>query len=163
MSERRPYAKPAVVLTADLPGDASDLDARVDWRRISRKRLDARLASHREARLGDLLVRAVAVFVAHGELDLLEAVLEFVPRCSKGCCMTPATRVAGYGSSGLDGLLEQPSCDRHGIDDGARDYPYAEALRAAETALAAADCPPWWRDDGREDGGNRPPRKAGEP
>ena len=108
-------------------------------------------------RLGDVLLAAIE----RKDVRSIEQIMDAVPRCSKGCCLTPATRLARYRCSasaedGGDLYVEQPSCDNHGIDEGARDYSYAEALRAAETTLVAAGRSPWWiGEDGS--GGNRAP------
>jgi hypothetical protein len=175
---RKPYVPPAVVAEVEYPtGAPIDVDAGVAaWRawtpyvrpmtaaevselHAERRRLEEQAAPHREAHLGDLLALAVEALARHGELDLLERVLSVVPRCVKGCCLKPATRVADYGVASLDRLVQQDSCDGHGVDETARDRPYAEALRAAEAALVAAGRPPWWI----QDGGNRPPRRKWKP
>ncbi len=70
--------------------------------------------------------------------------LSAAPHCTKGMCMTPATRSASYTFEGrIAGV--GPSCDSHG-GEPVLEYPNAEELRRAAHALTAAGRTPWWVD-----------------
>ena len=77
-------------------------------------------------------------------LAILSTLVAALPRCNKGCCLAPATRIAPYVADGVV-VARWPSCD---CDGGAtiEEFEYAEPLRVAAKALQDAGMH-WW-DDG---------------
>jgi hypothetical protein len=75
-------------------------------------------------------------------LSVLATVLETLPRCQKGCCLAPATRIAPYKDGDGNVVVEMESCD---LDGGPtiREFDNAEAVRAAAQLLEGADLQ-WW-------------------
>ena len=89
-------------------------------------------------------------------VEVLAELVRALPRCNKGCCLAPATRVAPYHAEGRV-VAEWDSCDLHG-GPTIREFAYAEALRGAAQFLQANGAH-WW--DGDEL--NEPARKDIEP
>jgi hypothetical protein len=77
------------------------------------------------------------------KFEALSALVFALPRCDKGCCLAPATRIAPYVADQF--VVERPSCDRDG-GPTIQEYEYAEALRVAAKVLEDAG-EHWW-DDG---------------
>lgn len=86
----------------------------------------------------------------------LEAVLDGLPKCEKGLCRAPATRVAKYTWKGQPSDIKCPSCDEHG-GESETDFLYAEPLRQVIADMRAAGFTCWW-DEGDS---IRPPTPTG--
>jgi len=78
------------------------------------------------------------------EIKVLSDLIFALPRCKKGCCMAPATRIAPYVAEGKV-VAEWESCDEDG-GPTIREFEYAEPLRVAAKVLQDAKMH-WW-DDG---------------
>jgi hypothetical protein len=78
-------------------------------------------------------------------MDILSELVAALPRCNKGCCMAPATRIAPYENEDGKVVAQWDSCDKHG-GDTIQEFGYAEKLRAAAHALQA-NGRHWWDGD----------------
>lgn len=75
-------------------------------------------------------------------LEALTSLVQALPRCQKGCCLAPATRIAPYGDGNGNIVAELHSCDSDG-GPTIREFDYAEALRTAAHVLEAQKLE-WW-------------------
>ncbi len=80
------------------------------------------------------------------EADLVIDLLQALPHCDKGVCLSPATCDATVTSaSGFS--VTRPVCEEHRSSLIAVEYPVRQPLRALVRAMVASGHTPWWCED----------------